>query len=133
MNEKETEAAPPVKKRYEWIDNARIVAALLIVYAHMPFYFDFPHVNNEAAMNLVKLTTYHGRVPGRSGGEPFAGSPSNGAAHGDVYGAVVRSAHDSALRSADRESPSPRVEMVGSIRAGLLSGVHDPHAVPADV
>ena len=63
MNEKETEAAPPVKKRYEWIDNARIVAALLIVYAHMPFYFDFPHVNNEAAMNLVKLTTYHGRVP----------------------------------------------------------------------
>ncbi|MCQ2366216.1 MAG: acyltransferase [Akkermansia sp.] len=52
------------KKRYEWIDNARIVAAWMIACAHMPFLFPF---NSYASCSLAhKLTmdsVYHGRVP----------------------------------------------------------------------
>lgn len=55
---------PPPKKRYEWIDNARIVAALLIVYAHMPYFFpNEPHVNNIVAYDFVHHSTFYGRVP----------------------------------------------------------------------
>lgn len=32
-------AVLPEKKRYEWIDNARLLAALLIIYAHMWYFF----------------------------------------------------------------------------------------------
>lgn len=55
---------PADKPRYEWIDNARIVAALLIIYVHMPWFFHGEsHVNNALADNLVRATTYYGRVP----------------------------------------------------------------------
>ena len=55
---------PPPKKRYEWIDNARIVAALLIIYAHMGLFFpNEPHVNNDIAYDIIHSTTYWGRVP----------------------------------------------------------------------
>lgn len=54
----------PEKKRFEWIDNARIIAALLIIYYHMPGFFDSePHVNNLLAIRLVGTTSYSGRVP----------------------------------------------------------------------
>lgn len=52
------------KPRYEWIDNARVVAALLIIYVHMESFFPAePHVNNELGFSLTRLTTYYGRVP----------------------------------------------------------------------
>ena len=49
------------KKRYEWIDNARIIAAWLIVCFHMAFLF--PGLNNAIGHGLVAETTYCGRVP----------------------------------------------------------------------
>lgn len=57
-------AVMPEKKRYEWIDNARIVAALLIIYGHMPQFFYFePSINNSVAYDLVHATAFYGRVP----------------------------------------------------------------------
>lgn len=54
----------PDKARYEWIDNARVIAALLIIYVHMPWFFHGePHVNNDLARSLVRVTTYYGRIP----------------------------------------------------------------------
>ena len=42
-------SAPVEKKRFEWIDNARIVAALLIIYVHMPWFVNYePSVNNKS-------------------------------------------------------------------------------------
>lgn len=65
MPQKETTAAaPPEKKRYEWIDNARLVAALLIIYVHMQWFFPHePIVTNALARSLVVNTTYYGMVP----------------------------------------------------------------------
>lgn len=65
MDQEGTNAAtPPVKKRYEWIDNARVVAALLIIYAHMQWFFpNEPMVTNDLAGSLIVTTTYYGRVP----------------------------------------------------------------------
>lgn len=52
------------KKRYEWIDNARIVAAWLIVCVHMHIVFpDNPYINSQIATDLAKETTFFGRVP----------------------------------------------------------------------
>lgn len=55
---------PPPKKRYEWIDNARIIAALLIVYVHLPATFpneDTAH--SIIAANISTGSTIFGRVP----------------------------------------------------------------------
>lgn len=67
MNENSTIAQPnipPTKKRYEWIDNARIVAAFLIMYVHVPHSLPADaFINNAAYYNLVHHTTLCGRVP----------------------------------------------------------------------
>lgn len=60
---KETTVLPPPKKRYEWIDNARIVAALLIIYVHLGDFFLQPNVHNPTADHLVHFIVYEGRVP----------------------------------------------------------------------
>lgn len=55
---------PPQKKRYEWIDNARIVAALLIIYVHIPTSFqNEPLATSTTAVNLITGSTIFGRVP----------------------------------------------------------------------
>lgn len=59
----ETTILPAPKKRYEWIDNARIVAALLIVYVHLGDLFLQPIVHNHVADHLVHFIVYEGRVP----------------------------------------------------------------------
>lgn len=52
------------KKRYEWIDNARIIAAVLIVYAHMSQFFpNEPQVTSQYALNIVSGAVLYGRVP----------------------------------------------------------------------
>lgn len=57
-------SAPIEKKRFEWIDNARIVAALLIIYVHMPWFVNYePSVNNDIARDFLQATTFYGRVP----------------------------------------------------------------------
>lgn len=56
--------APAIKKRYEWIDNARIVAAFLIMYVHVPVHLPADAlVNNGMVYQLVHHTTLCGRVP----------------------------------------------------------------------
>ena len=55
--------APVEKKRYEWIDNARIIAAWLIVCVHMPIVFhDNPYINSQIASEIAKETTFF-RIP----------------------------------------------------------------------
>ena len=55
---------PPDKPRYEWIDNARLIAALLIIYAHMWLFFpDEPQVTSQLATNLAHGAVLFGRVP----------------------------------------------------------------------
>ena len=55
---------PPPKKRYEWIDNARIVAALLIIYVHIPTaFYNEPIANSITAINFFEGSTIFGRVP----------------------------------------------------------------------
>ena len=57
-----TETAGP--KRFEWIDNARIIAALLIIYAHMSQFFpNSPLATSQYAINIVTGSTLYGRVP----------------------------------------------------------------------
>lgn len=63
MTEYKTTPAP-TKKRYEWIDNARIVAALLIIYVHIPVTFNHEGVANSiTAVNFFEGSTLFGRVP----------------------------------------------------------------------
>lgn len=51
-------------KRFEWIDNARIIAALLIIYAHMSQFFpNSPLATSQYAINIVTGSTLYGRVP----------------------------------------------------------------------
>lgn len=58
------QAAPVEKKRYEWIDNARLLAALLIICVHMDQVFpDNPVVNCNTAEYLAHGSTLQGRVP----------------------------------------------------------------------
>ena len=60
----EGKAEVPVKKRYEWIDNARLLAALMIIYAHMwAFFPDEPMVTSRLAKNFTFATVLYGRVP----------------------------------------------------------------------
>lgn len=55
---------PAEKKRYEWIDNARIVAAFLIMYVHVPLFFPADaFFNNSTISTLLFDTTFRGRVP----------------------------------------------------------------------
>lgn len=54
---------PPVKKRYEWIDNARIVAAFLIMYVHWRWRMGIPGSNDyETLRSFVHFSNLHGRV-----------------------------------------------------------------------
>ncbi len=54
----------PVKKRYEWIDNARVVAAFFIMYRHWPLKLDFQGpVSAHQFEDAVAAATYDGRVP----------------------------------------------------------------------
>lgn len=51
------------KKRYEWIDNSRVIASFLIMYVHL--HFDFPNtsiITNEVARLFWVESTYSGRV-----------------------------------------------------------------------
>lgn len=51
-------------KRYEWIDNARIIAALLIIYAHMSQFFpESPLAGSQYSINIATGSTLYGRVP----------------------------------------------------------------------
>lgn len=64
MSVNEEVLKPLAKKRYEWIDNARLIAALLIIYFHMyDFFPEAPMVSSRLAQNLVKASTLYGRVP----------------------------------------------------------------------
>ena len=55
-------AAQP-KKRYEWIDNSRVIAAFLIMYVHLPLALPQENFfNNELVKYLLYNTTYSGRV-----------------------------------------------------------------------
>ena len=57
-------AAIPAKKRYEWIDNARIVAAFLIMYVHVPLHLPSEnYFDNGTVYTLLFDTTFRGRVP----------------------------------------------------------------------
>lgn len=60
MTDSTTQPAP--KQRYEWIDNARIIAALLIICVHMGDFFHVPLVHNPVAFDIAKSTTFIGRV-----------------------------------------------------------------------
>lgn len=55
---------PVEKKRYEWIDNARIIAAFLILFHHLLSMSSFGGIwGNEYIHFLVRDLTYSGRVP----------------------------------------------------------------------
>lgn len=55
---------PVEKKRYEWIDNARIIAAFLIMYVHLFLQLpDDNFFNNHTIFSLINDTTFSGRVP----------------------------------------------------------------------
>lgn len=54
----------PIKKRYEWIDNARIIAAYLIMFYHIPHFTDFGSLHcGTYVRSLVGDVTFYGRVP----------------------------------------------------------------------
>lgn len=58
-----TPAALP-KKRYEWIDNARVVAAILIMYIHWQWRADIPAGHDYHIMrSLITFVPLDGRVP----------------------------------------------------------------------
>lgn len=64
MSDTPVVALPQAKKRYEWIDNARIVAAFLIMMRHLPCVEtpgDFPVV--DFVKTLFQDLVYNGRVP----------------------------------------------------------------------
>ena len=55
---------PAVKKRYEWIDNARIVAAFLIMYAHVSVQLPADSMVNDHLVNqMLRYVVLYGRVP----------------------------------------------------------------------
>lgn len=55
---------PVVKKRYEWIDNARVVAAFLILFNHLMSMTQFGGTyGSEYVRMLVLGVPYYGRVP----------------------------------------------------------------------
>lgn len=61
---KEATATPPAKKRYEWIDNSRVIAAFLIMLVHLPLN-DLPQVgifDHSTLESILKGSTYNGRV-----------------------------------------------------------------------
>lgn len=54
---------PALKKRYEWIDNSRVIASFLIMYVHLPL--ALPETNlltNEVVHDFCTQSTYSGRV-----------------------------------------------------------------------
>lgn len=56
-------AAQP-KKRYEWIDNARVVAAILIMYIHWQWRAEVPDVHDYRILkSFISLAPLDGRVP----------------------------------------------------------------------
>lgn len=58
-----TAVIPTTKKRYEWIDNSRVIAAFLIMYVHLPLALPKENFfNNELVHYLCVHTTYSGRV-----------------------------------------------------------------------
>lgn len=60
----EVQAAPVEKKRYEWIDNARLLAALFIICMHMCQAFpDNPAATCDTAKYLAYGSTLYGQVP----------------------------------------------------------------------
>lgn len=51
------------KKRYEWIDNSRVLAAFLIMGVHLPLALPAENVfNNDVVRNLIIYCVYAGRV-----------------------------------------------------------------------
>lgn len=57
------QTAAPAKKRYEWIDNSRVIAAFLIMYVHLPLALPQENFFNNALVDqLCHHTTYCGRV-----------------------------------------------------------------------
>lgn len=57
-------AATPEKKRYEWIDNARIIAAFFIMYHHLLAQAHFGGTfGSEYLHSLVMAAPFSGRVP----------------------------------------------------------------------
>lgn len=63
MSESDTAVAvPPVKKRYEWIDNSRVIAAFLIMYVHLPLALPQENFFNTA---LVDYSLHHTKYSGR--------------------------------------------------------------------
>lgn len=57
--DKACRALMPQKKRYEWIDNSRVIASFLIMYVHLPLPVSD---TNGIAHNLFVESTYSGRV-----------------------------------------------------------------------
>lgn len=63
MNMPENNISVPVKKRYEWIDNSRVIASILIMYVHLPLALPETNViNNAVVNNLTSYCVYAGRV-----------------------------------------------------------------------
>ncbi len=60
----QTPPQPPRAKRFEWIDNARIIAALLILCMHLPpfLYLDKP-LDASGVIQIVNNSVYSGRIP----------------------------------------------------------------------
>lgn len=54
----------PVKKRYEWIDNARVLAAFLIMLVHIPrIFFPESYASMERETFVVRELFFNARVP----------------------------------------------------------------------
>ncbi len=51
-------------KRFQWIDNARVIAALLIMFLHIgPFLFLHKPIDSNAVYSIVDCSVYAGRIP----------------------------------------------------------------------
>lgn len=51
-------------ERYEWIDNARVIAALLIMYVHLPNYLTLPApINHSCLVSVASNLAFSGRIP----------------------------------------------------------------------
>lgn len=63
MNEpKMTTASYPLKKRYEWIDNSRVIAAFLIMYVHLPYERCADLETSFLVHDIAVYSTHAGRV-----------------------------------------------------------------------
>ncbi len=64
VNHMQTEPTFTCAKRFQWIDNARIIAALLILCMHLPpfLYLDKP-LDSSGVIQIVNNSVYSGRIP----------------------------------------------------------------------